>query len=62
MDDVAKIIKDLSNKISRMELDQDKLDPFARKDFRRNPNPQTQQRQVKNEDQKIQAPFKSKIL
>jgi hypothetical protein len=59
MDDMAKIIKDLSNKISRMELDQAKPDPFARKYFRRNPNPQTQQRQVKNEDQKIQAPFKT---
>ena len=58
MDDMDKIIKDFSNKISRMELDQAKPDPFARKDFRRNPNSQTQQKQVKNEDQKIQAPFK----
>jgi hypothetical protein len=39
MDDMAKIIKDFSNKISRMELDQAKLDPFARKYFMRNPNP-----------------------
>jgi hypothetical protein len=53
MDDMAKIIKDLSKKISRMELDQAKPDPFTRKYFRRNPNPQTQQRQVKNKDQKI---------
>jgi hypothetical protein len=57
---MAKIIKDLSNKIYRMELDQDKLDPFARKYFKRNPNSQTQQRQVKNEDKKIQSSFKSK--
>jgi hypothetical protein len=41
MDDMAKIIKDLSNKISRMELDQAKPDPFARKYFKRNPNSQT---------------------
>jgi hypothetical protein len=40
MDDMAKIIKELSNKISRMELDQAKPDPFARKEFKRNPNPQ----------------------
>jgi hypothetical protein len=59
MDDMAKIIKDLSNKISRMELDQSKLDPFARKYFMRNPNPRTQQRQVKNKDKKIQASFKT---
>jgi hypothetical protein len=59
MDDMAKIIKDLSNKISRMELDQDKADPFARKYFRRNPNSQTQQKQIQNEDKKIQASFKS---
>jgi hypothetical protein len=39
MDDMAKIIKDLSNKISKMELDQAKPHPFARKYFRRNPNP-----------------------
>jgi hypothetical protein len=41
-----------------MELDQDKPDPFARRDFKRNPNPQIQERQVKNEDQNIKAPFK----
>jgi hypothetical protein len=50
MDDMAKIIKELSNKISGMELDQSKPDPFARRDFKRNPNPQIQQRLVKNED------------
>ena len=59
MDDMDRIIKELSNKISKMELDQTKNDHFPRKDFRRNPNPQTQQRQIKNEDQKIQALFKT---
>jgi hypothetical protein len=58
MDDMPKIIKELSNKISRMELDQAKLNPFARRYFKRNPNPQIQQRQVKNEEQKIKTPFK----
>ena len=47
MDEMAKIIKYLSNKISRMELDQDKPDPFTRNQFKRNPNPQMQQKQVK---------------
>jgi hypothetical protein len=59
MDDMDKIIKELSNKISKIELDQTKNDHFPRKDFRRNPNPQTPQRQIKNEDQKIPTPFKS---
>jgi hypothetical protein len=59
MDDMEKIIKELSNKISKMELDQSKTDQFARKYFRRNPNPQMQQRQIKNEDQKIHTPFKN---
>jgi ribonuclease HI len=59
VDDMARIIKDLSNKISRMELDQAKTDSSNKKDFRRNPNPQNQQRQIKNEDQKIQAPLKN---
>ena len=62
MDDMDNIIKYLSNKISRMELDQAKPDPFAWKYFRRNPNPETQQRQVKNEDKKIQGPFKMKFF
>jgi hypothetical protein len=44
INDMAKIIKELSNKISRMELDQSKNDQFPRKDFRRNPNPQIKQR------------------
>jgi hypothetical protein len=59
MDDMARIIKELSNKISKMELDQTKNHHFLKKDFRRNPNPQAQQRQIKKEDQKIQTPFKS---
>jgi hypothetical protein len=59
MDDMARIIKELSNKISRMELDQSKSDPFVKREFRRNPNPQNQQRQIKNEDQKIQTPLKN---
>ena len=57
---MARIIKELSNKISRMELDQAKNENFPRKDFRRNPNPPNQPRQIKNEDQRIQTPFKSK--
>ena len=61
MDDMANIIKYFSNKISRMELDQAKPDPFPWKYFRRNPNPQTQQMHVTNEDKKIQAPLKMKI-
>jgi hypothetical protein len=39
MDDMAKIIKELSIKNSRMELDQAKTDPFSRRYFKRNPNP-----------------------
>ena len=42
-----------------MELDQAKANSFNKRDFRRNPNPQNQQRQIKNEDQKIQAPLKN---
>ena len=53
MDDMVRIIKELSNKISRMELDQSKYDQFVKREFRRNPNPQIQQRQIKNEDQKF---------
>jgi hypothetical protein len=62
MDDMEKIVKELSNKISKMELDQSKTDQFARKYFRGNPNPQAQQRQIKNEDQKIQTPFKNEFF
>jgi hypothetical protein len=42
-----------------MELDQAKADSFTKRDFRRNPNPQNHQRQIKNEYQKIQAPLKN---
>ena len=34
MDDMARIIKELSNKISRMELDQSKADQFVKREFR----------------------------
>jgi hypothetical protein len=59
MDDMANIIKELSNKISRMELEQSKANPFVKREFRRSPNPQNQQRQIKNDDQKIQTPLKN---
>jgi chromosome segregation ATPase len=66
MDEMAKIIKDLSNKISRMEIEKSKPDPYVRNknQFRRNlnTNPHIQHRQIKNEEQKIQAPFKTKNL
>jgi hypothetical protein len=42
-----------------MELDQSKYDQFVKREFRRNPNPQFQPRQIKNEDQNIQAPLKN---
>ena len=42
VDDMAKVIKELSNKISRMELEQAKADSFPKKDFKRNPNPLNQ--------------------
>jgi hypothetical protein len=50
VDDMAMVIKELSNKISKMELEHAKADSFAKKDFRRNPNPPNQQRKIKNED------------
>jgi hypothetical protein len=59
VDDMARVIKELSNKIARMELEQAKADSYPKKDFKRNPNPPNQQRQIKNEDQKIQAPLKN---
>jgi hypothetical protein len=58
MDEMDKIIKDLSNKIYGMELDQSKPDTFSRNQFRINRNPSTQQRKVKNEDKRIQSLFK----
>jgi hypothetical protein len=59
MNEMAKIGKDLSNKISRMEMENSKPDPYVRNQFMINPNRQIQQRQIKNEEQKIQAPFKT---
>jgi hypothetical protein len=59
MENMARIIKELSNKISRMELDQAKNEHHLGKEFKKNPNPQNHQKQIKNEDQKIQTPFKS---
>jgi hypothetical protein len=59
IDEMARVIRELSNKISKMELDKSKRDNFPRKDFRRNPDPQAPQKIIKNEDQKIPTPFKS---
>jgi hypothetical protein len=59
MDDMARTIKELSNNIFGMDLDQSKEDPFIKREFKRNPNPQNQQRKIKNEDQKIQTPLKN---
>jgi hypothetical protein len=59
VDDMARVIKELSNKIARMELEQAKADSYPKKDFKRNQNPPNQQRQIKKEDQKIQAPLKN---
>ena len=56
---MARVIKELSNKITCMELEQAKADSYPKKDFKRNQNPPNQQRQIKNEDQKIQTPFKN---
>jgi hypothetical protein len=64
MDEMVKVIKYLSNKISMMEMEKSKPNPYDRNQFRRNPNinTQIQQRKIKNEDQKIQAPFKTENL
>jgi hypothetical protein len=59
IDKMAKVIREISNKISKMELDKSKRDHFLRKDFTRNPNPQAPHKTIKNEDQKIPTPFKS---
>jgi hypothetical protein len=59
MDDITRMIKEISNKISRMELDQSKDDQFVKRESRRNTNPRFQPRQIKNEDQRIQAPLKN---
>ena len=53
VDDMARLIKELSNKITRMELEQSKSDSYPKKDFRKNQNPPNQQRQIKKEDKKI---------
>jgi hypothetical protein len=57
MDGMAKIIKELSNKISKMELDQDKTNSFAKRDFIRNPNPQILQRPIKKSRPENQSSF-----
>jgi hypothetical protein len=59
IDEMDRVIRELSNKISKMELEKSKRDNFPRKDFRRNPDPQAPQKTIKNEDQKIPTPFKS---
>jgi hypothetical protein len=56
---MARFIRELSNKVSKMELEKSKRDNFPRKDFRRNPETQGPQKIIKNEDKKIQTPFKS---
>jgi hypothetical protein len=56
----------MSNKLSNMEMEKAKTNTYVRNpnQFRRkiNTNPQFQQRPLKNKDQKIQAPFKTKNL
>jgi hypothetical protein len=59
MDDMARTIKELSNNIFGMEIDQSKEYTFIKREFKRNPNPQNQQRKIKNKDQKIQTPLKN---
>jgi hypothetical protein len=59
IDEMARVIQQLSNKISKMELEKPRRDNFPRKDFRKNPEPQGQHKTIKNEDQKVQAPFKT---
>jgi hypothetical protein len=59
IDEMARVIQQLSNKISKMELEKPRRDNFPRKDFRKNPEPQGPHKTIKNEDQKVQAPFKT---
>jgi hypothetical protein len=59
IDEMARVIRELSNNISKMKLEKSKRDNFPRKDFRRNPDPQPPQKKIKNEDKKIPTPFKS---
>jgi hypothetical protein len=39
VEDMARVIKEIANQISRMELEQSKANSFPKKDFKRNPNP-----------------------
>jgi hypothetical protein len=59
-----KLIKYLSNKLARMEVDRVKTEPNIRNpnQFRRNFNPQFQQRPPRNNDQQIQAPLKDENM
>jgi ribonuclease HI len=59
IEEMARVIQQLSNKISKMELEKPRRDNFPRKDFRKNPEPQGPHKTIKNEDQKVQAPFKT---
>jgi hypothetical protein len=59
IDEMARVIQQLSNKIYKMELEKPRRDNFPRKDFRKNPEPQGPHKTTKNEDQKVQAPFKT---
>jgi hypothetical protein len=64
IEEMAKLIKDLSNKLARMEVDRVKSEPNIRNpnQFRRNFNPQFQQRPPRNNDQQIQAPLKDENM
>ena len=44
IDEMARVIREISNKISKMELEKSKRDNFPKKDFRRNPDPQGSQK------------------
>jgi hypothetical protein len=57
--EMASVIQQLSNKISKMELEKPRSDNFPRKDFRKNLETQGPHKTIKNEYQKVQAPFKS---
>jgi hypothetical protein len=59
IEEMARVIQQLSNKISKMELEKPRRDIFPRKDFRKNLEPQGPHKTIKNEDQKVQAPFKT---
>ena len=61
MDEMAKIIKDLLNKISRIEIEQAKPDPYVRNQFRRNPNPHILQRQLKMRIKRFKLYLKMRI-